>query len=75
MIRLLERAGWRDPMPLRPTGAPWATAPRDRGGVHIDTRTDYVLVSPDLLPEVTDARLIDVGDASDHHGLRVTLGG
>ncbi len=74
-MRLLERAGWRDPLIFRAAGAPWATAPRDRGGVHIDARTDYVLVSPDLLPGVTDARLVDVGDASDHHGLQVTLKG
>lgn len=75
VMRLLERAGWRDPLLQRAPGEPWATSPRDRGGVHIDARTDYVLVSPDLLPEVTDARMIDVGDASDHHGLQVTLRG
>lgn len=61
-VRALERAGWID---ARPTGD-WVTARRDRGGVHIDYRTDYVFCSSPLWSRFVGARVAPAGAASDH---------
>ncbi len=69
----LFAAGWIDTLAGRPAGAPWITARRQNDGVAIDFRTDYVLVSPPLAPRLRAARVVDVGEASDHHAVVAEL--
>jgi exodeoxyribonuclease-3 len=57
----LASGGWID---LRPD--PWVTARRDRGGVHIEYRTDYLLASPALARDHAETRVLDCKGASDH---------
>lgn len=70
MDRLLG-AGWADPLQGNPR---WVTAVRGPEHARVDTRTDYVLVSPALAPRVAAAEVIDVGSTSDHHAVVVELG-
>ncbi len=65
----LRAAGWNDALRTRPRSDRWVTARRDRGGVVVNTRTDYILVSAPLAARLTGADVIDVGSASDHHAL------
>lgn len=39
----LREQGWQDALYAKGRPMEWITAPRDRGGVHIDYRTDYIL--------------------------------
>jgi exodeoxyribonuclease-3 len=66
VVRLLESYGWMDALYHGQTPDAWITARRDRGGVHIDYRTDYVWLSPSLATRLRGARVVAVGDASDH---------
>jgi exodeoxyribonuclease III len=61
VMPLLEGHGLVD---LRPD--PWVTAMRDRGGVRIDYRTDYLLASPALASECKNVEVIASAGASDH---------
>jgi exodeoxyribonuclease-3 len=61
VMPLLESAGLVD---LRPD--PWVTAMRDRGGVRIDYRTDYLLASPPLAAHCRSVEVIACQGASDH---------
>lgn len=65
---LLEANGWID---LRPD--PWVTAVRDRGGVHIEYRTDYVYASPALASTCAGARVLPCHGASDHEPVLATF--
>jgi exodeoxyribonuclease-3 len=69
VIDELESAGWVDTLWHRGPPPAWITARRDRGGVHIDYRTDYVFASPALATRLTGAAIVPVGDASDHDAL------
>lgn len=73
MDRLLA-AGWVDALRARPDGAGWVTARRGPSFAPVDTRTDYVLLSPPLEPHLHAAGVIDVGGASDHHAVAAELG-
>lgn len=65
---LLESAGWIDLLRREGDAPParWVTAVRDRGGVHIEYRTDYVLASPLLAPACTRIEVLACDGASDH---------
>ena len=71
--------GLVDVLDRRGDGAPWVTAVRGRrdGGIddgeRVDTRTDYVLLSPSLAPRLRGCGVVNVGDASDHHGVYADL--
>lgn len=72
-MRVLLAHGWVDALRACAPDGPWVTAPRDRGGVRIDYRTDYVLCSPPLAHRLRAARVVDATGASDHHALAVDL--
>jgi exodeoxyribonuclease III len=69
----LLAGGWIDALHERPSSPRWVTAVRGPTGATVDTRTDYVLVSPALAPRLTGAEVIDVGSASDHHAVLAHL--
>jgi exodeoxyribonuclease III len=73
MDRLLA-AGWVDALRARPDSPRWVTARRGPCSAPVDTRTDYVLLSPPLAPRLRAAGVIDVGGASDHHAVAAELG-
>lgn len=73
MDRLLG-AGWIDALHARPRSARWATARREANGQVVDTRTDYLLLSPPLLRTLVAADVVDVHGASDHQALMIELG-
>lgn len=72
--------GWADLLRDRAAGA-WITAPRDRGGVSIDYRTDYILASPALAQRSARCEVIEVsadpraGGPSDHRPVVAEFGG
>jgi exodeoxyribonuclease III len=72
MDRLLG-AGWVDALHERPASPRWVTARRGLPGAAVDTRTDYVLLSPALAGRLVWADVIDVGAASDHHAVACEL--
>lgn len=66
VMPLLERHGLVD---LLYQGGPprkWVTAERDRGGVRIDYRTDYLLASPSLAARCESVEILACHGASDH---------
>lgn len=65
----LLSAGWVDALRARPRDARWVTALREKQGVVVETRSDYVLVSRALAPRLQLAEVVDVGEASDHHAV------
>lgn len=67
-IDLLEANGWLDQRP-----DPWVTAVRNRGGVRIEYRTDYVFASPVLAPSCTGVRVVASNGASDHEPVLATF--
>jgi exodeoxyribonuclease-3 len=69
VIADLEAFGWVDVLRARPLSGTWVTAHRDRGGVAIDYRTDYIFASPPLAAQLLEARVVDVGQASDHQAV------
>jgi exodeoxyribonuclease III len=69
----LESFGWVDTLYHRQTPSRWVTARRDRGGVVIDYRTDYILASPRMAERLIGAEVVDVGSASDHHAVVATF--
>ncbi|HKE14854.1 MAG TPA: endonuclease/exonuclease/phosphatase family protein [Kofleriaceae bacterium] len=71
----LFAAGWIDALRERPRDGRWVTARRARGdeGVSVDTRTDYVLLSPAPAARLVAADVIEVGGASDHHAVMAEL--
>ncbi|WP_214108022.1 endonuclease/exonuclease/phosphatase family protein [Acrocarpospora catenulata] len=69
----LHAAGWVDALRTLPRSHRWVTARRNRGSATVDTRTDYILLSPPLAPRLAGAEVIDVGSASDHHALAAEL--
>jgi exodeoxyribonuclease-3 len=79
VMRRFQAAGFTDALELRAAGSPWATAVRGRregytdDGERVDTRTDYVLLSPVVVPRLTGCGMVDVGAASDHHGVYADL--
>ncbi|HZE97953.1 MAG TPA: endonuclease/exonuclease/phosphatase family protein [Planctomycetota bacterium] len=62
----LEAAGWIDLLYHRGTPPRWISARRNRGGVHIDYRTDYLYASPAMAQALTSIDIVDADDASDH---------
>lgn len=79
VMRRVFAAGLVDALARRADGDRWVTAVRGRrdGGVdtgeRVDTRTDYVLLSPSLAPRLRGCGVVDVRDASDHHGVYADL--
>lgn len=68
----LAEFGWLDGLYLKPP-ARWITAPRNRGGVHIDYRTDYLLFSPKLAQRVAQVEVVSIDNESDHYPLQAVL--
>lgn len=67
VITEIESFGWVDSLYYLPKeNRSWITAPRDRGGVKIDYRTDYIFVSPKLAEKLQDVEIIECPEASDH---------
>ncbi|HEU4404982.1 MAG TPA: endonuclease/exonuclease/phosphatase family protein [Polyangiaceae bacterium] len=66
VIDELEAQGWVDALYHRGAPAAWVTARRDRGGVAIDYRTDYVFASPPLAARLVEAAVAPAEGASDH---------
>lgn len=56
-----------------PKGNDWVTAVRDRGGVRIDYRTDYLLASPSLAATCTNIEVLRCDGASDHEPVFATF--
>jgi len=73
VVDALERMGWVDALRARPSSGAWVTAERDRNGVHIDYRTDYVFVSPALAPGLRGTRVLPAHGASDHNAVVAEL--
>jgi exodeoxyribonuclease III len=71
----LFAAGWIDALRARRRDGRWVTARRARGdaGAVVDTRTDYVLLSPAIAARLVDADVIEVGGASDHQAVVAEL--
>ena len=71
----LFAAGWIDALRERPRAGRWVTARRARGvdGAVVDTRSDYVLLSPPLLSRLVAADVVEVDGASDHHAVVAEL--
>ncbi|WP_437539796.1 endonuclease/exonuclease/phosphatase family protein [Sorangium sp. So ce726] len=69
----IEAFGWADALIQRPRSSRWFTALRGRNGAQVETRTDYVLLSPRLAGRLALADVIDVGAASDHHAVIAEL--
>jgi exodeoxyribonuclease-3 len=67
VIEELESFGWIDTLYYKKQLQPsWITAPRDRGGVKINYRTDYIFTSTKLAEHLQSVEIIDCGEASDH---------
>jgi len=62
----LESAGWVDLLYAGRKPKRWITASRDRGGVHIDYRTDYLFASPALASTLKSIEVVEAAGASDH---------
>lgn len=62
----LEAMGWIDLLHVRGAPAQWITARRDRGGVRIDYRTDYLFGSPRMAETLSSIEILGAGEASDH---------
>jgi exodeoxyribonuclease-3 len=74
VIQEIEDFGWVDTLWSKKTPENWVTAPRDRGGVHIDYRTDYLFASPKLAENLVSTEIIDTTNASDHHAVVANFG-
>lgn len=73
VVEELEAAGWIDLLHFRGAPAQWITAKRNRGGVHIDYRTDYLFGSPSLADGLESVSILPAGDASDHDAVVATF--
>ena len=62
----IEAMGWIDLLHAQGPPPRWITARRERGGVRIDYRTDYLFASPSLAARRTSMEILDVRGASDH---------
>jgi exodeoxyribonuclease-3 len=69
----LEAFGWVDALYHRAPPAAWVTARRDRGGVCIDYRTDYLFASPPLAAGLVGASVVESRGASDHGAVVATF--
>ncbi len=74
VIDRLLAAGWVDALHTRRRTDRWVTARREGDGHAVDTRSDYVLISPPLTAHLLGAEVVDVGQASDHHAVVAVLG-
>ena len=61
----LEEYGWVDGLYLNPP-LRWVTATRDRGGLRIDYRNDYIMFSPALAKHAAQVEVLPLKDESDH---------
>ena len=61
--------GWIDTLRHKPLNGSWVTARRDRNGVMVDYRTDYILASPAMARLLNTAHVIEVGEVSDHNAV------
>ncbi len=73
VIDELESFGWVDTLRHRPDSPAWVTARRIRNGVPIDYRTDYIYASPRMAERLLGARVVDVGEATDHNAVVATF--
>jgi len=75
VIEDLESFGWIDLLYYQQKLKEyrWVTAPRDRGGVKIDYRTDYIFASPKLAKKLENIEIIEALEASDHFPVIATF--
>lgn len=74
VIQEIESFGWIDMLYYIPTKKrDWITAPRMRGGVKIDYRTDYIFSSPRLAEKIEKVEIINCENASDHFPIITTF--
>lgn len=73
VIDELESAGWVDLLYAKGRPERWITAVRDRGGVPIDYRTDYLFGSPLLATSLASIRVVEAAGASDHDAVVADL--
>jgi exodeoxyribonuclease-3 len=67
VIEEIESFGWIDSLYcIEKKDLTWVTAPRLRGGIKIDYRTDYIFVSPKLAKKLENVEIFDCKEASDH---------
>ena len=67
----LEETGWKDPLQGEDN---WATRYRSESAPPIPTRTDYLLVSPPLEPNVENCEVLPLpNQESDHHPVMLEL--
>lgn len=69
----LEAQGWVDALRRAPASPRWVTAVRERNGVVLEYRTDYVMASPRLAERLVSAEVLDGGGASDHEPVIATF--
>jgi exodeoxyribonuclease-3 len=69
----LEQFGWIDALWAQGAPAQWVTAPRDRGGVLIEYRTDYIFSSPAFIERLRSVEIVETTGLSDHHAMIATF--
>ena len=67
VIEELEAMGWIDLLHFKGAPSQWITARRNRGGVHIDYRTDYLFASPTMARSLKAIKILDAKGTSDHN--------
>jgi len=68
VIDYIEKMGWIDTLYANgKSPREWVTAPRERSGVHIDYRTDYIFASPAMARHLTVSWVVPMDNESDHH--------
>jgi exodeoxyribonuclease-3 len=67
VVAELEDQGWVDTLYAGEPPQGWITAPRDRGGVHIDYRTDYVLASPPMAARLEGTGIHPLSEGESDH--------
>ncbi len=74
VIAELETFGWVDTLyHNQDQERKWVTAIRDRGGVRIDYRTDYIFASPEMAQMLVKTDIIEAEGVSDHNPVIATF--
>jgi len=74
VIEELETFGWIDTLyHNQDKERKWVTATRNRGGVRIDYRTDYIFASPAMADMLIKTDIIEAEGVSDHNPVMATF--
>jgi exodeoxyribonuclease III len=68
VIAELENFGWLDTLHHTKIES-WVSAHRERGGVSMDCRVDYIFASPPMIPALKTVEIIPANGASDHNAV------